>query len=353
MGSQRRTFVTPPPALRRLAVRLRNRVAGGAAPAPVSVSLPEDPPLFFVVGKAKSGTTLLKDLLDSHPEIRCGGEGRFFGAVARVADDPARSLQQRLRESNELRDWISRSSWTRDAEPTQVADVLTVAIVRRLLAGAAAGTPARVVGDKTPLSSVGVVAEIARLVPEAQVIHIVRDGRDVAVSDAHHRWNQPGVVKAQLPPAEAAVRDAYRSDPEGFVRSGRSLFEARDLGAIARAWAERTIAAAGAGRAMGEHRYAEVRFEELLEDGPGELIRLCAFLGIECSHELATTIVRANSFERLTGGRKPGEERPDQFLRAGIAGDWRRVFTPADREAFERAAGPALARFGYEPNRDG
>jgi hypothetical protein len=36
-------------------------------------------PVFFVVGQQKSGTTWLMRMLDSHPEILCKGEGRFFG----------------------------------------------------------------------------------------------------------------------------------------------------------------------------------------------------------------------------------------------------------------------------------
>ena len=40
----------------------------------------EDTPVFFILGQQKSGTTWLMQILDSHPEILCRGEGRFFGA---------------------------------------------------------------------------------------------------------------------------------------------------------------------------------------------------------------------------------------------------------------------------------
>ena len=52
------------------------RLGGEDPPATATGGLP----VFFVVGHQKSGTTWLMRMLDSHPEILCRGEGRFFGA---------------------------------------------------------------------------------------------------------------------------------------------------------------------------------------------------------------------------------------------------------------------------------
>ena len=38
----------------------------------------ERTPVFFVLGRGRSGTTWLRSVLNSHPEILCWGEGRFF-----------------------------------------------------------------------------------------------------------------------------------------------------------------------------------------------------------------------------------------------------------------------------------
>ena len=47
----------------------------------------------------------------------------------------------------------------------------------------------RIVGDKSPLLTPDTIREISAIYPEAKVIHIIRDGRDVAVSAAHHARN--------------------------------------------------------------------------------------------------------------------------------------------------------------------
>jgi hypothetical protein len=317
------------------------------------VSLPEDPQLFFVVGRAKSGTSWLMNLLDTHPEILCRGEGRFFGARHRMGARLSRTLQQTLRESEGLRDWAGRSIWTRGEDFEQVADACTVAILKRTMAAELAAAGKRVGGDKTPLNGPGVAAEIARLLPEAKIIHIIRDGRDVVVSSAHHRWNQVAREGAiGLSPQERELRDSYRADPEAFVAAGRSLFTPEGLTASARTWMEQTAATIATGRELGAERYAEVRYEDLLERGPEELVRLAGFLGVQCSPEQAARCVELNRFERLTEGRPAGVEDSGAFLRAGVAGDWRRVFTAADRATFKGIAGPLLVELGYESDTD-
>jgi hypothetical protein len=60
-----------------------------------------------------------------------------------------------------------------------------------------------------------------------------------------------------------------------------------------------------------------------------------------------TRCIEAASFEKLSKGRKRGEEDPSSFFRKGVAGDWKHVFTQREKEAFDREAGDLLARLGY------
>src|SRR5215211_3637169 len=83
-------------------------------------------PVFFVTGLGKSGTRWLTKILDSHPEILCKGEGRFFSASWHRADLEsesdkalASSLYYALTHSDHLRFWIERSVWSRDDEPDE------------------------------------------------------------------------------------------------------------------------------------------------------------------------------------------------------------------------------------------
>ena len=58
------------------------------------------------------------------------------------------------------------------------------------------------------------------------------------------------------------------------------------------------------------------------------------------------------AFRRWTRGRPRGEEDSDSLLRKGVAGDWKQVFTAADRRIYDKHAGALLVELGYEPDRD-
>lgn len=334
--------------------RWRDRLGRRGGPRGIPIVVPgAELRTFFLVGAPKSGTSWLMNLLNTHPEILCRGEGRFFGTHHKLGDARAASFEHALMRSAEIRDWTKRSAWTRQGEHEPLARALTAVAARAIMAGALAESGKSVVGDKTPLNGDGVVASIGEAIPEARVIHIIRDGRDVAVSWAHHRWNDLGTRPDASPeryPA-LAVRDRYRADPARFVAEGRSLFEPERLSAIAESWALRTEAAIAEGNALGPHRYTEIRYETLLGDGVGELVRLFRFLGTDGSPEIARRCLRSQDFERLTGGRAPGSEDSTAFLRSGIAGNWREVFTDADHETFDRVAGGTLATLGYSRHR--
>ena len=78
--------------------------------------------MFFVVGRAKSGTSWLMRIFNAHPEVLCRGEGRFFGRDFIREDfkdeedgriQPS-SLYRAFLEADYLRAWMERSVWTRD-----------------------------------------------------------------------------------------------------------------------------------------------------------------------------------------------------------------------------------------------
>jgi hypothetical protein len=60
--------------------------------------------------------------------------------------------------------------------------------------------------------------------------------------------------------------------------------------------------------------------------------------------------VDASSFERMSGGRRRGEDAPGAHVRKGVVGDWTRYFTAADAERFHRISGDVLTAWGYEPD---
>ena len=317
-------------ALRRELARL-----GGEKNLPASAT--GGVPVFFVVGNQKSGTTWLMRMLDAHPEILCKGEGRFFGGSWRQKSlkqrntmRPASSLYNALLDAEYLRLWIERSVWSRNDSPGEHLDNLTRMAIDYFLGGELLKSGKRIVGDKSPLLTPGTIREISAIYPEAKVIHIIRDGRDVAVSAAHHARN-----------FGRSRKRSERNEAEG------SVFPEGQLEKLAAEWASRVGKTVEDGPELLGENYTEVRYEDLLREPEAEVQRLLVFLAVDSDEKTTTRCIEAASFERLSKGRERGEEDPSSFFRKGVAGDWKRVITENERETFDQEAGDLLAKLGY------
>lgn len=314
-------------------------------------------PVFFVVGHQKSGTTWTMKMLDAHPEILCRGEGRPFGRKFRQRYEegmqrgyPPVSLSAAI-ANKDLKTWIGRSVWSKNDNLREHLDNLTRLSIEYFLTQQLLKTGKRMVGDKTVLLNPEIIREIAAIYPEAKIIHVIRDGRDVAVSTIHHIWNQAedrgGNI--QMSPAQKAKREAYREDPQWLVESEEGIFPEGWLGNYASRWNAKVSKSVKDGPALLGYNYAEVRYEDLLERPEEELRRLLGFLGADADEQTVGRCVGAASFERLSEGRKRGQEAAS-FYRKGISGDWKNVFTGEDRRVFKEEAGELLMRLGYEQN---
>ena len=324
-------------------------LAGSATCQPDSTD--EVVPLFFLIGRSKSGTSWLMRLLNSHPEILCRGEGMFFERSS------PRSLLRALSRSEEVQRWLGRNPWTRQAPNTGLEAMLGAfvrqAMRRRLEEAKKRNGTKRIVGDKSPFKTPEMVEEVSTVCPEAKIVHIVRDGRDVVVSSAHHRWNNATDVGGHrnLTPDQVAKREAYRSDPSAFLATGESIFAEGHVAEIARSWNESVGGTVENAASLGENYY-ELRYEDLLAKPVAEMRRLLEFLGADSGEKVARESVEAASFEQLSGGRAQGEEDSASFYRKGIAGDWKNHFTEEDRRAFKEEAGELLIQLGYERDLD-
>ncbi len=312
-------------------------------------------PVFFLVGRARSGTTWLRSLLNSHPEILCLGEGRFFERSFkredfgqwRLKNIVPTSLHGAILGSEYLRAWIDRSVWTGDGDTDRHLADLTRLAIDHFLFERLSETNKRIVGDKTPFVRAEFVEEISAVYPEAKVIHIVRDGRDVAVSMIHHMWNYPknegGIY--DLAEEDLAKRDAYRGGSLDLRAEG--VFTEERLRQIATDWSTEVDRALEDGPALLGGNYTEVRYEHLLERPVEEVGRLLGFLGANDSEETAKRCVEIASFERGSS-RKRGQEDSASRSRKGVVGDWANVFTEEDKRIYKEIAGDSLIKLGYE-----
>jgi hypothetical protein len=349
--------------LARAAARVRAgaaRIGAGGATAQGPAGQ-QSSPVFFVVGLGKSGTSWLMRTLDGHPEILCKGEGRFFAADWKRANfDPegtqalASSLYYALVNSEYLRLWVERSVWAREGTADKHLDNLTRLATEHFLTVELRKTNKKLVGDKSPLLNPNFIEEVSRVYPEAKVIHIIRDGRDQAVSMLHHVWNRStdqGGVQV-LKPGEFERRQRYREDPRRLLETGEGIFTEERLRQAAQSWYSRVGKTAKDGPALLGDNYAEVRYEDLLERPHQEVARLAAFLGADTREAALERAVSSASFERLSKGRERGQEDTSSFYRKGVAGDWKNHFTERDKEIYKEEAGKLLIELGYEKDLD-
>jgi hypothetical protein len=318
------------------------------------------PPVFFVVGLGKSGTTWLMKTLDAHPEVLCKGEGRFFGAdwkkeilKEETKNRQPSSLYNALLGSEYLRLWIERSPWSRHGDADEHLKNLTRLATDYFLTKQLARTNKKFVGDKSPLISLHIMEEISEIYPEAKVIHIIRDGRDRAISSTHRAWRRArrgqlhGIAPEQLVKAET-----HGKNPTEIVEAGEEVFSEDEIRGHAQYWNERVGRAVEDGPALLGSNYTEVRYEDLLERTPEETRRLLGFLGADTSRDVVEHCVNAASFEALSKGRQPGEEDVSSFYRKGVAGDWKNYFSERDKQIYKEIAGELLVRLGYEKDFD-
>lgn len=337
---------SPPPPM----LTGENERPTGKARPPVRTVSPNgaSAPPFFIVGHGRSGTTWLEQTLNTHPEVLCKGEGMFFGRNMRP-NEAVRTLAAAFANCNDLKIWhdMRVNRWSNRSFEEDLPEMVR-AIADYTLKTELTGSGKRLAGDKTP-HYVSCLDEVYELYPDARIVHIIRDGRDVAISNMHASWqnaeDRGGPVS--LKQEEAERRDAYLGDRDGFLKSGESIFSEPRIKQLSRSWKRVVSRGMEDGRGFFGASYFEIHYEDLLNAPHPELTRLFEFLGVDSSAEPVSQVIEENRFEKMAG-RPSGQEDSASFHRKGVAGDWKEVFTPRDRRIFKEEAGDLLIELGYE-----
>jgi hypothetical protein len=96
-----------------------------------------------------------------------------------------------------------------------------------------------------------------------------------------------------------------------------------------------------------------IRYEDLLQQDVELLTKaLLVNCGLPIKKSVVKDAVLASRFEKIAGGRKPGQEDVTSHYRKGIAGDWKNQFTPRIKAIFKERFGEALKICGYEKDSD-
>ncbi len=272
-------------------------------------------PFAFVVGCPRSGTTLLQRMLDHHPSLAMANDTHFIPkAVDPDGGDVPLSaeLVERVRTYHRF----GRLGLDDEAVRRAAAGASTYAGFVSALYGefaAARGKP--LAGEKTP-DYVRCLPFLGRLFPSSRIVHIVRDGRDVALSAL--QWAGPD------------------------KGPGRFALWAEDPVAVCALWWRWQVTS---GRTDGGDRgsaYREVRYEDLVARPGAVLESVCSFLGLLFAPEMLAYHVGR---QRDGAGRsaKRAWLPPTPGLR-----DWQTQMPLRDLAVFEALAGDALELFGYE-----
>jgi hypothetical protein len=278
-------------------------------------------PHFFIVGCTRSGTTLTQRIMDAHPDVAVANESHWiirpFRKQPRLPIDvaPTPDLLSLVTSQRKFRNIkvspVEVQRLLDEEEPRTYRD-----LVSRMFDLHAEKKGKTIAGDKTP-SFVRSLALLHALWPYTKFVHLIRDGRDVALSTLDWKKSETFIGPRFR---------GWREDPlmitalrwEWSVRLGRET-----------------------GRLLGPGLYHEVRYEDLVNDTDRTLKEVCDFVGVEVDdamlrfHEGKTRSDPTLSSKRAWLPVTPG-------LR-----DWTTQMPVHDVERFEAVAGDLLGELGY------
>lgn len=255
---------------------------------------------FFVFGQPHSGGGLLARLLSLHPDLHCGSGAHFFTRQPVLTELFASPEQP--------------SALPSAAALRAMADFLLERQTHRL--------GKTVAGDQSPNELAGrAVQEMASLYPDASLIQIVRDGRDVLVKQRLQ----------ELTGSTTAGRRREHDRPADNV----AIFAPGWLAEAAAAWANGVSETDQLGHQRYGECYFSLRYEDLMARPFDMLAKVWAFLGLSADG-LETRVTRV-----LEGDDEAALDKNPQAM-------WRQFFTAGDKNIFKESAGAVLAKWGYE-----
>ncbi|MGB5252066.1 MAG: sulfotransferase, partial [Sedimenticolaceae bacterium] len=260
----------------------------------------------------RSGTTMLRLMLNAHPMISIPFETDFlhFDSRAESYGDLARRANRvRLIRDMARYPFIQKAGLIDDVDAAADQPAGSFAdVVANLFSRHARHHGKIIWGDKTP-SFVTELHRLHELFPHCRIVHIVRDGRDVALSLSKISWGSPHILR------------------------------------VAEDWRWKTILGHKVGRALGP-AYHQVSYERLVMETKSTLCGICDFLGIDFADEML-------DYAETARGQMPADSL--RWHQSSVSSPdphkvfmWKKAMKRGHRILFDEHAGDALDLFGYD-----
>ena len=272
-----------------------------------------NPPV-LIIGFQRSGTTMARLMINSHPNIAVPFETGFFARYQRAAErygdlSDAENAKAALRDIAGERfaqfgKLITDEDEILAARPGSMAE-----LIDSVMLSYARRQGKQRWGDKSPEHNEDIDV-LATMFPDAKIIHVIRDGRDVALSHKSVSW------------------------------------ASRHLPKVAREWNSTTILCDKIGGLLGSERYLLVHYEDLVRNTETVLRKICTFIDEPYSEQMLDyhETARQAMPERSLEWHQNSVSRPDPSKCFA----WKTRLPEADVKIFDEIAQEALRRFGYE-----
>jgi hypothetical protein len=276
-------------------------IGAGRAADSFATAVPSNFKPIVLGGCGRSGTTLLRLMLDSHRRICCGPESSLF-----------------RRRAVDTRWLADRFGFGHD----EVRAIYDAAVSRPAFIEGFAALCMRKAGkarwaEKTP-RNISRIDEIFRCFPAARFVHVLRDGRDVACSLRTHPRHK--VLNGELVPT--GIRKPIAGCARRWVR---------DIDSSRRWW--------------GDPRFMTVRYEDLVLNARPALEGLMKFLDEDWDEAMLAHAAADSPFRDATRFA----QNPEALGAVSTASlsRWQRDLDERDKRIFKRIAGPLLVELGY------
>jgi hypothetical protein len=271
-------------------------------------------PPIFIIGVGRSGTTLIRQMINSHSKVAVPYESHFItkymNKISEYGDlEQDKNLMQLLQDiCNEpiLENWDYCCTAKELFEEINQRDLATIFDSFFQLYAKHHGKI--MWGDKSDY--LNRMYQIRELYPDAKFIHIIRDGRDVANSVMKMKWGPKNIIEAA---------DWWQE----HVRLGYSM-----------------------GRMLGDNNYMEVRYEDLVTTTEESLRKICKFINVDFETSMLEYYKSSVKFipQNLLSQHYNADTPPSNSRTYA----WKTEMSLIDSIIFQQMAGDVLKEFKYE-----